>query len=57
MSLWKNPSWYTKQQRRQQLDDHIDRTGKARFGLKQVRPEEKVKEALAQLPKVDYVEA
>lgn len=44
MALWKNPSWYTEQQRRRQLDEHIERTGKASFGLKQVRFEDKVKE-------------
>ena len=44
MALWKNPSWHTEQQRRQQLDDHIERTGKASFGLKQLRSDDKVKE-------------
>jgi demethylmenaquinone methyltransferase/2-methoxy-6-polyprenyl-1,4-benzoquinol methylase len=44
MALWKNPSWYTEQQRRQQLDDHIEWTGKASFGLKHIRSEDKVRE-------------
>jgi len=52
MALWEKLDWYTKKQRHKQLDDHIDRTGSAHFGLKQVRPEEKVREVIAHFDRV-----
>jgi len=41
MSLWDNPRWFNAQKRREQLDDHIQATGAARFGLKKLKENEK----------------
>ncbi len=41
MWLWDNPRWFNAQKRREQLDAHIQATGAARFGLKQLQENEK----------------
>jgi demethylmenaquinone methyltransferase/2-methoxy-6-polyprenyl-1,4-benzoquinol methylase len=33
MVAWKNPGWFDKKQRQMQLDNHVDRTGKSRYGI------------------------
>ncbi len=33
MTIWKNPGWYNAEQRRMLLDEHVDRTGKSRYGI------------------------
>ncbi len=35
MALWQNPRWFDANRRREQLDEHIRATGKARFGVRQ----------------------
>jgi len=35
MALWQNPSWFDDKKRKEQLDDHIRATGKARFGIRE----------------------
>lgn len=42
MALWENPSWFDKKKRREQLDDHIRATGKARFGIREYDEQQKV---------------
>jgi demethylmenaquinone methyltransferase/2-methoxy-6-polyprenyl-1,4-benzoquinol methylase len=41
MSIWKNPKWFKSPQREELLDQHVSRTGRARFGLKAYLEEEK----------------
>ncbi len=42
MALWQNPKWFDAHKRREQLDDHISETGKARFGIRTFEEHEKV---------------
>jgi len=42
MALWQNPDWFDEGKRREQLDDHISATGKARFGIRTFQENEKV---------------
>ena len=42
MASWKNTGWFDAHKRQEQLDEHIDRTGMARFGNKKVDRSEKV---------------
>jgi demethylmenaquinone methyltransferase/2-methoxy-6-polyprenyl-1,4-benzoquinol methylase len=42
MALWRNPDWFDAGRRREQLDEHIARTGKAHFGLRTFQENEKV---------------
>lgn len=42
MALWKNPRWYDAIKRTKQLDDHVQQTGRAAFGLKTYGETEKV---------------
>ncbi|MCP4744549.1 MAG: bifunctional demethylmenaquinone methyltransferase/2-methoxy-6-polyprenyl-1,4-benzoquinol methylase UbiE [Desulfobacteraceae bacterium] len=41
MALWQNPGWFDASNRREQLDDHIRGTGKARFGIRTFSEKEK----------------
>ena len=41
MALWQNPRWFDADRRREQLDDHIRTTGKARFGIRRYEEEKK----------------
>jgi demethylmenaquinone methyltransferase/2-methoxy-6-polyprenyl-1,4-benzoquinol methylase len=43
MTLWKNPRWFDDQKRRQQLDEFVTDSGKARFGLRTFAEKDKVK--------------
>lgn len=42
MALWQNPKWFDADRRREQLDDHISKTGRARFGIRTFQENEKV---------------
>jgi demethylmenaquinone methyltransferase/2-methoxy-6-polyprenyl-1,4-benzoquinol methylase len=42
MALWKNPKWYDADKRTKLLDDHVQRTGRAAFGLKTYGETDKV---------------
>jgi demethylmenaquinone methyltransferase/2-methoxy-6-polyprenyl-1,4-benzoquinol methylase len=33
MALWEDPKWFDEKKRKEQLDDHIRSTGRARFGI------------------------
>lgn len=35
MTIWKNPRWFDNEKRKEQLDEHIRATGKARFGIRE----------------------
>jgi demethylmenaquinone methyltransferase/2-methoxy-6-polyprenyl-1,4-benzoquinol methylase len=43
MTLWENPSWSGARKRKEQLDDHVEQSGTARFGLKTYQESEKYK--------------
>ncbi len=59
MALWQNPSWYDAQRRREQLDDHVSGTGKARFGIRTFQENEKVRAVMQHFnrvaPKYDFM--
>lgn len=59
MALWQNPDWFDAGRRQEQLDDHIVKTGKARFGLRTFEENEKVKAVRRHFnrvaPKYDYM--
>ena len=52
MALWKNPGWFDRDQRRMQLDDVVDRTGKARYGNVELFTHEKEDAVLAHFNRV-----
>ena len=35
MALWRNPQWFDAKKRQEQVDDHIQSTGRARFGIRE----------------------
>ncbi|MBU4319238.1 MAG: bifunctional demethylmenaquinone methyltransferase/2-methoxy-6-polyprenyl-1,4-benzoquinol methylase UbiE [Proteobacteria bacterium] len=41
MALWQNPGWFDRKQRQMQLDEHIQKTRRTRYGLDEVSEEEK----------------
>ena len=59
MALWKNPGWFDSAERRRQLDDHINRTRKTRYGSVEVSEEEKYKLVVSHFtrvaPKYDFM--
>ncbi len=59
MTLWKNPTWFNAQKRHQQLDEHIQSTGLARFGLRSFQENEKYKAVMCHFnrvaPKYDFM--
>ena len=59
MALWQNPSWFDDHRRREQLDDHVARTGTARFGLRTFHENEKVRAVMRHFnrvaPKYDFM--
>ncbi len=61
MALWDNPHWLDDKNRRQQLDDHIRTTGKARFGIREFDEDKKVDAVRAHFnrvaPKYDFMNA
>ena len=42
MAFWENIEWFDARKRKEQLDEHIERTGVARFGNQKVKKSEKV---------------
>ncbi|MBI5551235.1 MAG: bifunctional demethylmenaquinone methyltransferase/2-methoxy-6-polyprenyl-1,4-benzoquinol methylase UbiE [Desulfobacterales bacterium] len=59
MALWQNPDWFDAGRRQEQLDDHIVKTGKARFGLRTFQENEKVQAVMRHFnrvaPKYDFM--
>lgn len=43
MALWSNPRWFDQKKRREQLDDYIRSTGKARFGSCELDADQKAR--------------
>jgi demethylmenaquinone methyltransferase / 2-methoxy-6-polyprenyl-1,4-benzoquinol methylase len=43
MSIWQNPHWFDAARRREQVDEYIEASGRARFGLRTFREGEKYK--------------
>ncbi len=43
MTLWPGPRWFDARKRREQLDEYVQATGKARFGLRTFKESEKHK--------------
>lgn len=41
--FWKDPRWYDRQQRQEGLDEAVERSQQARFGLRQMPPAEKIR--------------
>ncbi len=52
MELWKNPGWLKEDQREKMFDHYVDQAGKAWFGLKEFRTEEKRRAVLDHFNKV-----
>jgi demethylmenaquinone methyltransferase / 2-methoxy-6-polyprenyl-1,4-benzoquinol methylase len=59
MSFWQNPNWFDNSRRREQLDDFISASGKARFGLRTFQEHEKVQAVMRHFnrvaPKYDFM--
>lgn len=59
MGKWQNPSWFGAEKRREQLDEHIEKSGAARFGLRTYQEYEKHKAVLRHFnrvaPKYDFM--
>lgn len=59
MALWQNPDWFDTGRRQEQLDDHIVKTGKARFGIRTFQENEKVRAVMRHFnrvaPKYDFM--
>lgn len=59
MALWQNPDWFDAKRRREQLDDFISATGRARFGIRTFQENEKVKAVMRHFnrvaPKYDFM--
>ena len=59
MALWQNPNWFDNNKRREQLDEFISATGKARFGLRTFQEHEKVQAVMRHFnrvaPKYDFM--
>jgi len=59
MSLWQHPRWFDALKRREQLDEYVQATGKARFGLRTFKESEKYKAVMRHFnrvaPKYDFM--
>ncbi len=59
MELWKNPRWFGAGKRQEQLDDYIEQTGSARFGIRTYKESEKYKAVMRHFnrvaPKYDFM--
>jgi demethylmenaquinone methyltransferase/2-methoxy-6-polyprenyl-1,4-benzoquinol methylase len=59
MTIWRNPHWFDAAQRREQVDDYIEASGTARFGLHTFRESEKYKAVMRHFnrvaPKYDFM--
>jgi demethylmenaquinone methyltransferase/2-methoxy-6-polyprenyl-1,4-benzoquinol methylase len=52
MALWEKADWYDSERRKEQLDNHVDTTGVASFGLKKYDAAEKVDAVTAHFNRV-----
>ena len=52
MPLFKNPGWFDTRQRQMQLDDHISKTRKTRYGLDEVAESDKYKLVVSHFTRV-----
>ncbi|MGD9365853.1 MAG: bifunctional demethylmenaquinone methyltransferase/2-methoxy-6-polyprenyl-1,4-benzoquinol methylase UbiE [Desulfobacteraceae bacterium] len=59
MNLWQNPRWFGADKRREQLDDHVEQSGSARFGIRRYQEREKYKAVMSHFnrvaPKYDFM--
>ena len=59
MDLWKNPRWFDEGKRKEQLDDFIEDSGTARFGIRTYNESEKYKAVMRHFnrvaPKYDFM--
>jgi demethylmenaquinone methyltransferase/2-methoxy-6-polyprenyl-1,4-benzoquinol methylase len=59
MKLWENPTWFGARKRSEQLDDHVEQSGKARFGVKTYKASEKYQAVMRHFnrvaPKYDFM--
>jgi demethylmenaquinone methyltransferase/2-methoxy-6-polyprenyl-1,4-benzoquinol methylase len=59
MNIWQNPRWFGAGKRREQLDDYVEYSGSARFGLRTYKEGEKNKAVMRHFnrvaPKYDYM--
>jgi demethylmenaquinone methyltransferase/2-methoxy-6-polyprenyl-1,4-benzoquinol methylase len=59
MALWENPRWSDADKRREQLDEHVAATGKARWGIRTFQENEKYKFVMGHFnrvaPKYDFM--
>jgi len=59
MALWQNPKWFDAERRREQLDEHVSETGRARFGIRTFQENEKVRAVMRHFnrvaPKYDFM--
>ena len=59
MSIWKNPRWFDSGKRREQLDEYVEATGQASFGIRQYAASEKYRAVMHHFnrvaPKYDFM--
>lgn len=59
MNIWQNPRWFGAGKRREQLDDYVELSGSARFGVRTYKEGEKYKAVMRHFnrvaPKYDYM--
>lgn len=59
MNIWQNPRWFNAEKRREQLDDHVEQSGSARFGIRTYQEREKYKAVMRHFnrvaPKYDFM--
>lgn len=59
MAIWKNPGWFDRNHRQMQLDEHIQKTRKTRYGLDEVAEDEKYRMVVSHFtnvaPKYDFM--
>lgn len=59
MNIWQNPQWFRAGKRREQLDDYVEQSGSARFGIRTYKEGEKYKAVMRHFnrvaPKYDYM--
>lgn len=59
MNIWQNPRWFNAGRRLEQLDDYVERSGTARFGMRTYKEGEKYKAVMRHFnrvaPKYDFM--
>ena len=59
MTIWRNPHWFDADRRREQVDEYIETSGRARFGLRTFKESEKYKAVMRHFnrvaPKYDFM--